>query len=141
MKLHRLARQPLALKGQRTGTTYSTGLFSAEASAVCEARLPRRPSTYIYVHAITYDFEEPPNSSNLPDFESLEQWLDPLPLAVHHHLICSTFAFFNCRSSDIPNSCNDAAATSVKCVVGVVRVVLLSHRGQPQRQAWTDIAS
>ena len=22
---------------------------------------------------------------------------DPIPLAVHHHPVCSTFAFFNCK--------------------------------------------
>jgi exosome complex component RRP45 len=32
---------------------------------------------------------------------------DPIPLAVHHHPICSTFAFFNCKTTTA------AAATAV----------------------------
>ena len=35
---------------------------------------------------------------------------DPIPLAVHHHPVCSTFAFFNCRLLD----CNLLSTTHLR---------------------------
>ena len=41
---------------------------------------------------------------------------DPIPLAVHHHPVCSTFAFFNCRT----------AATTAEAPKGAVRRVVVA---------------
>ena len=41
---------------------------------------------------------------------------DPIPLAVHHHPVCSTFAFFNCRT----------AATTAEAPKGAARRVVVA---------------